>query len=152
MNVREYAIYSAERGLAQLFAAARDLPEGKLDWSPKPGVRSALDQLQEVVTAMQAFVDEMKAREVTFDEDQFGAWVMSRSQLQTMADLEAAAEEGMVVYREYVRGLSDEDFDLLVSMPFPGEWKVADMVIYHPWNIAYHLGQISYIKSLLEAS
>lgn len=149
MDIREYLISISARGLENLFRAARALPGDKLDWKPGPGARSALDQLQEIATVMPIFVESMKAREVRFDPEKTAAWLAERAKITDLDELERLSREGVAMYHEFVRGLSDEDFEDPVKMDFPGEWKIADMANYHPWNMGYHEGQINYIASIL---
>lgn len=150
MTVQEFIIYITEKEIQALNQAADSLPEDKLDWKPAPGARSALDQLQEAATAMQAFVSDLKAQKVTFDEERMKTWMNSRSQLTSREQINAAFDEGMNLFREYINALDPAEFNNIVEVPMPGEWRVANLAYYHPWNLAYHVGQINYIKSLLD--
>lgn len=38
----------------------------------------------------------------------------------------------------------------VVEMPWPGDFRVADLLTYHYWNMTYHEGQITYIASMLQ--
>ncbi len=149
MTLAEYNIYIAESDITNLLEAAKSLPSDKLDWKPTPNSRSALDQLQEVATAMQAFLEDIKNQKVSFDKTKFAEWVQSRSQLKEFDQIETALKEGMILYRDYINNLDPAEYNKPVEMPMPGEWRVANLAYYHPWNIAYHLGQINYIHTLL---
>lgn len=149
MDTQEYILYTTKRNIHHLFEAARNLPADKLAWKPEPGARSALDQLQEVATALDEFIPGMKARAIDFDKDAFAAWVQKRAQITSLEQLEEMITASVDTLKAYLDELSPEDLDQTVQMPFPGSWNVADMVNFHTWNIAYHTGQINYIASLI---
>jgi uncharacterized damage-inducible protein DinB len=138
-----------ERQLDTLFRDARAIPADKLDWKPTPESRSALDQLQEVATASDTFWDGLMARKIRWEEDVYIKWVAERSHLTTIDALEAHSRASHARLYEYILSLSDEQLEEPFEMPFPGEWKLADVLTYYHYNASYHNGQITYIGTLL---
>jgi hypothetical protein len=139
-----------ERQLDSLFRAARTLPADKLDWKPAPGSRSALDQLQEVATSPDQFRAAHAERKMEWSEEKFVQWMAERGELTDLDQLERHAKESHARLFAEIRAMSEEDLELPVQMPFPGEWKVADIFAYYHYNASYHEGQITYIRTLLE--
>jgi uncharacterized damage-inducible protein DinB len=149
MNVQDLIVYLTEKHLDGVFEAARALPADKLDWKPSPESRSALDMLQEIATALGKFRDAFTERKIEFDPQKFQQWQAERSQLTSLDELEKRAKKETQWLVDYVRAMNPADLDLPVAMPFPGEFKLADIVTYHYWNCSYHQGQIYYIGTLL---
>ena len=150
MNANELLIYLTRKQLTAIFEAARALPADKLDWQPAPGARSALDQLQEFATALSRFGNAWTERKIEFNPEQFAEWKADRSKLTDIDELEKVATEQTEQFITFLQSVKPEDYNLPVEMPFPGEFKMADVLSYHYWNGAYHQGQILYIGNLLE--
>ncbi len=144
-------VYLTERKIGDLFQAARNLPADKLDWSPAPGARSALDQLQEVATALAMHWDLYQTRKLEWSEDKMREWQEMRRQIRDLDALEARCREETARLLEFIENFPEDQLEALVDLPFPGEWKMADIFYYHLWNMGYHEGQINYIGSLLAA-
>jgi hypothetical protein len=148
MNARELLCRMIERQLDSLFRAARSLPPGRLDLTPAGG-RSALDQLQEVATAPDWFKDAHKNRKIVWSDEMFGAWKEARGKLTSLDEIETHARASHGLLFMDILSMSDSDLEASVEMPFPGEWKVADILAYYHYNAAYHEGQITQISHLL---
>lgn len=151
MNSIELLCRMTERQLDKLFVVAKQVPEEKLDWSPGEGSRSALDQLQECATAVETFWPSYSERKMVWSEDMFDKWLAERSQLKTMTELEAVCRTQTRKLLDFVKGLSEEQLDEKVELPFPGDFTLADVIVYHQWNMSYHEGQIMYLLNLIEA-
>jgi len=150
MNANELLCYLTEKQIDRIFETARKFPPDKLDWKPGPNARSALEQLQEVATALNEFLPGIKARKVSWDDKRFADWMESRAKLTSLDDLEKSAKASTKELTDYIRTLPESDLDAICEMPFPGEFRVADLVSYHLWNASYHEGQINQIGFLLE--
>jgi uncharacterized damage-inducible protein DinB len=151
MNANELLCYLTDKQIDRLFEIARKIPADKLDWKPGPDARSTLDQLQEVATSLQRFLPGIKARKVEFDPEMFAQWVAERKQITSLDELEKLTRESTKELTDYVRTVPEADLDLPVDMPFPGEFKVADVLAYHLWNSSYHEGQINTLAFLIGA-
>jgi uncharacterized damage-inducible protein DinB len=139
-----------EKQIDRLFEIAHKFPADKLDWKPDDNTRSALDQLQEVATALPKFLPGIKARKIEFDPAEFAKWVEERSKITSLDELERLTRESTKELLDYIRTVPESDLDTKVDMPFPGEFKVADLLSYTLWNASYHEGQINYISFMLE--
>ena len=148
MKTIEFLTYLTEHQIDGLFEAARALPADKLAWKPAPGARSALDQLQEVATAPAWFTDTHKKRKMEFDMEAFQKWREERSKITDIDELEKLCRANMRTYLDSIKDLDEAELGDKYEMPFPGEFKLADILTYHFWNISYHEGQINYIQTL----
>lgn len=149
MNSIELLCRQADRQLENILKAAKSIPPEKLDWKPSENTRSALDQLQEVATAIDVFWPAYAERKIEWNDEMFGQWMEMRSKLTTLEELENACRNSTKRLTEFVRGLKEEELDLPVIMPFPGEFTLADIISYHYWNMSYHEGQINMIGFML---
>jgi len=145
----DLTIRLTERQIDSLFKAARALPADKLDWKPAPGARSALDQLQEIATSYDQFKSAHLERKVEWSQEMFGQWMADRSQYTDLDVLEKMTREGYGKMIADLQAIDPENLTLSVSMPFPGDYTLADIYTYYYWNATYHEGQINYIASLL---
>jgi uncharacterized damage-inducible protein DinB len=150
MNATELLCYLTDKQLDTLFETAKKLPADKLNWQPTEGSRSALSQLQEVATALGVFLPGIKARKVEWDDSNFASWMEQRAKLTTLDELEKTARAQTKELTDYIRTLPEAELSEKVDMPFPGEYKVADVLAYHYWNMSYHEGQIVYLTFMLE--
>lgn len=150
MNASELLIHLTERQVDSLFRAARSLPEDKLDWKPAPDSRSALNQLQEVATAIDRFWKAQTDRKIEWSPEDYQNWMEERSKITNLDDLERRTRESIQRWKTFVEGVSEGDLPQPVELPFPGSFTLADVLVYHYWNMSYHEGQINYIRSLLE--
>lgn len=150
MNATELLCYLTEKQIDRLFEIAHKFPADKLDWKPDGNTRSALDQLQEVSTALTEFLPGIKSRKVEWAPERFAKWVEYRSKITSVDELEKLARESTKELLDYMRTIPEADLDLDVEMPFPGNFKVADVISYHLWNASYHEGQINMLSFMLE--
>ena len=151
MNAIELLTYLTENQVSSLFRAARSLPADKLDWKPAPGARSALDQVQEAATAIDAFWDVYATGKVEWDSEKHAAWNAEKEKFTDLDALEAECKRTTQRLVDHMNTVKAGDLMNSVSLPFPGDHRVADILAYHYWNLAYHEGQIYYIGSLLAA-
>ncbi len=151
MNANELLCHLTEKQIDRLFEIAHKFPADKLDWSPSPNTRSALDQLQEVATSLKEFLPGIKARKVEWSPDRFAQWAEYRSKITSVDELEKWAKETTKELTDYIRSLPESDLDMVVEMPFPGAFNVADVISYHYWNASYHEGQINQLSYMIES-
>jgi len=153
MNAHDVLIRQIERGIDSLFRAARALPADRLTWSPVPGARSALDQLQEIATigGRGVFADAHLKRKMEWDPEKMAQWKSERAKITDLNELERMTRESCADLFEAIRNTESGDLSATVEMPFPGDFTLADIYSYYSWNMGYHEGQINYIASLVEA-
>lgn len=150
MTAQELLCLQIQRNTDQLFRAARAIPAEKLDWKPSPEMRSALDQLQEIATADSVFKSSYVNRELDWSPDLMGQWLAERSKYTDLDELEKMTRESNAKLCEYIMSVDDDYLSQPVKMPFPGEFDVAYIFSYYPWNMAYHEGQITAIGMRLQ--
>jgi uncharacterized damage-inducible protein DinB len=151
MNAQELLVKLTEKQIDRIFRIARTLPEDKLDWSPAPGARSALCQLQEVATALPEFWAAFSERKLDWNQEKMTAWLEERKKITSIDELEKVAKENTAKLLELIRNTPEGELSAPVQMPFPGDFDLAEILAYHYWNASYHEGQIMYISSLIQA-
>ncbi len=150
MDALNLLAYQTERQQENFFAAFKSLPADKLDWAPHEGARSALDQLQEVAKIAQFFPNVAKNRKLEFTTEQFEQYEADRKSISDPAELERMTREATKHLIDSLKDFKAEELMDNVEMPWPGEYRVADVLNMHAWNMAYHEGQIYYIASQLK--
>jgi uncharacterized damage-inducible protein DinB len=149
MTANELLIHLTRSQIAETFAAARELPPDRLDWQPAPGARSALDQLQELATALDFNWSAYSERKVEWSPEKAERWKTHREQFTDIDELERMAVAGTERLAAFLATFDPADYTAPVAFPIPGEFNMADCLAYHYWNATYHHGQIVYIGSLL---
>jgi len=148
MDAYEFLSSQTTRQIDKLFAAARALPEERLNWKPSENSRSAVDMLQEVATALGRFADAWNRRKIEWDQEKFMSWQQERAKLTSLDELEARTRQETEDFLQTIKSIDASQWTEAVEMPFPGEFTVADVLSYHLWNMSYHEGQIYYIGTL----
>jgi uncharacterized damage-inducible protein DinB len=152
MTANELLIHLTRSQITETFDAARQLPLDKLTWQPAPGARSALDQLQELATALDFNWSTYTERKVEWSQEKAERWKEHRSQFTDIDELEAMAQAGTERLAAFLADFDPADYSASVEFPIPGTFTMADCLAYHYWNATYHNGQINYIASLLPES
>src|SRR3954470_21464432 len=109
MNAQELLIHLTNKQVDALFRAARALPADKLDWKPAPGARSALDQLQEVATALPQFWPIYTERKMAWDEGKFAKWMEDRAKITSVDELERLTKESRKELCDFIRTVPGSD-------------------------------------------
>lgn len=149
MTAAEFLAHLLRKQTDGLFEAVREIPADKLDWKPGADSRSVLDQLQEIATVHVGLRDAIRNRKLDFTPEMMAEWMEKRKQFTDLAELERMTREGTEAIIEFALSVKPEEFGDAVEMPWPGDFRVADLLSYHYWNMAYHQGQIYYIATLL---
>ncbi|MCW5937482.1 MAG: DinB family protein [Fimbriimonadaceae bacterium] len=149
MTAADILVRQLERQQESFLKMVHRVPKDKLDWSPSEGVRSVLDQFQEVATIVGDHWEIYSDRKMDWDEEKWGAYMERRQQLKTVEELEARLKADTARLVEFTRSLAPEEFAATTQMPFPGDHRVADNIQYHVWNMAYHEGQIAQLLQQL---
>lgn len=149
MQATDLLIRQLERELESFLKIAGKVPADKLDWTPGEGTRSALSQMQEVATVISENWGLYETRKMVWNDDAFAAWLENRSQYTTFEAIEAKLKEDIQQLKDFVRTRTPDDLEAEVEMPWPGEFKLCDVIYYACWNMAYHEGQIATILMLL---
>lgn len=149
MNALDLIAYNTRRNLDRFFQAFHSIPVEKQDWSPNAASRSALDQLQEVAVVFQGIAEAVTKRKLVMTEEDYANYSTERKKLTDVGELEKMTREGTEQLIEFMKTVKESELDETVEMPWPGDFKVADLLGYHSWNMAYHEGQINFIGNLL---
>lgn len=150
MTANELLIRQLRRQIDSFFEAVHAIPADKMEWQPSPNSRSVLDQLQEVATVFASLPEAVTARKLDFTPEMMEEWQAKRRQLTDVPELEKMTREGTEKLIEFIQSFDANGLGDPVEMPWPGDFRVADMMSYHYWNMAYHEGQIYYIGTLLK--
>lgn len=149
MNALDLIAYSTRRQLDRFFEAFHSIPADKQDWAPSTSSRSALDQLQEIACVFEGIPDAVTKRELVMSDEDFANYMVERKKVTDPVQLEKMAREGTERLISFVQSVGEGELMDIVKMPWPGEFRVCDLLGYHSWNLAYHEGQINYIAVLL---
>lgn len=152
MNALELISHNTRRQLERFFEAFHSIPADKQTWTPNAASRSALDQLQEVATVYQGIADAVAKRKLVMTDEDFANYLTERKKVSDPTELEKVTREGTERLIEFIGSVKESELEDLVEMPWPGDFRVADLLGYHSWNMAYHEGQIYYIGTLLAES
>lgn len=152
MRTTDLLVRQIERQIEGFMNMVAKVPDDKLNWQPSAGSRSVLSQYQEVATIIDFAWPTYSERKMEWNEEAFAQYMQSRAQFETRESLEAELKRNTNRLIEYTRGLTEEDLESPVEMPFPGEFKLCGVIQYHAWNMAYHEGQIAYILTQLGIS
>lgn len=129
-------------------AMVKRVPSDKMDWVPQEGMRSALDQFQEVATAISSNWSIYEHRKAEGSMKSFHEWLSSRAKLVVFEELEARLRADTDMLLAHLESLPVDELRAPVQLPW-GEHIVADTVTFHLWNMAYHEGQIAYMLQML---
>lgn len=151
MRFQDQIVTATERAVDDLFRSARSMPEDKLHWTPHESKRSAMEILQECAQAPGWFSGMLIARSMPdLSDDAFEKARAERSQWKTLDECERVCRENTAKLCEIIRSYPDEDLGIMIHIPFGGgmDRSLADVAMFHLWNLNYHLGQINYIQTL----
>lgn len=151
MRYQDVVIRITESALSDFFRTARAVPEDKLEWSPLDQGRSVLDQVQEVAQAPAFF--KMLLEKKAFPElkpEQMEKAMEQRKSWKTIDECEEACRKYSDSFYNLIRDYPDEDLEIMINLPWGGGMvkSIADVMLFHYWNILYHTGQVNYIQTL----
>jgi hypothetical protein len=149
MTAQDVLIRQLERQLEGFLRAVKAVPTDKLEWVAAEGLRSALDQFQEVATAVSEFWTLYTDHKFAMSPEIAGVWMVKRRKITSIDELESRLRADTAQLIELVRNGSAESLNSTVDVPMPGETKLVDAVSFHYWNMSYHEGQINLIVQML---
>lgn len=149
MNGTDVLIRQLGRQQDSFLEMVKKVPSEKLAWVPQEGMRSALEQFQEVATVIATHWEIYANKKFEWSLEGFEAWKADRTQIVSIEELEARLRGDTARLIEFTRQLSASELLSITEMPFPGEYCVVDNIYFHIWNMSYHEGQIAYILQLL---
>lgn len=149
MKLQDFVVRQTQKALMDLIRSVEALPEGRADWVPHEGMRSALSMMQEVAVAPEfhihllrggvlspGFHTELRAKAESLDTP---SACIDLAQINTMQLCSA------------VMDFPEERLDDEIVLPFGGgiTMSMADVLAQHYWNMTYHLGQVNAIQMAL---
>lgn len=148
MKFQEQAAQLTRDAGEALFAAARAMPEDKLNWKTMGEARTPLHMLQEC-----AYYLPTLAPMLTPGGDFMavaGPLMEESTSWDTLDKVEAAYNRFLPDTLAFIRSVPDEDLGNDVPIPWAEGltmpvWKVL-MSLY--WNLVYHQGQINYVQTM----
>jgi len=151
MRFQDQIAVATMRAVDDIFRSARAMPEDKLHWTPFESKRSMLDCLQECAQAPNFFLNMLETRSMPeFREEDFERARAEWAQWDTLDKCEQVCRKNTEKLCAVIRTFPDEDLGITIHLPFGGgmERSMADVAMFHLWNLTYHLGQINYIQTL----
>lgn len=150
MDAKQTLIHLVKKQTAGFIKAARCLPADKLEWKAGPKNRTPLDILQEVATVACGTPDIIKNRKMSWNPDQFAKYQQERASLTDVEDIYAKINAATDLIVSTINATDTADYDAAVQMPWPGDFRIVDILTYHMWNLGYHEGQLVYILAALD--
>ncbi len=151
MRYQDVVIRVTESALSDFFRTVRAVPAEKLEWSPLDEGRSVLDQAQEVAQAPAFFQMLIEKRAFPeFTPEQMEKAMKQRKSWKTIDECEEACRKHSDSFYNLVRDYPDEDLEVMINLPWGGGMvkSIADVMLFHYWNVLYHTGQVNYIQTL----
>jgi hypothetical protein len=149
MTAQEVLIRALERQLDSFLMTTKKVPVDKIDWVPQEGLRSALDQFREVATIIGSNWVLYSDLKMEYSESQFADWMAERASYTDFESLEARLRKDTTQLIEYARSTTADKLMTEVQMPWPGDFRIVDIIQYHTWNMTYHEGQIMLLLMLM---
>lgn len=133
-----------------IMKAVRAMPAEKLEWKVLDAGRSPLDILQECAQSPTYVIPMLQTRACppfnpeTFSKlkDERSSWDVDKCEQVMTENLEKLFSE--------IRSFPQEELSFEIDLPFVEGLRqsMADIMGYPYWNLAYHLGQVSFIQTL----
>ena len=131
--------------------AVRAMPEDKLNWKVMDASRTIMDIVQEVAQCPTYSIPMLQTRSCPpWNPEAFGKLKEERAQWETLDKCEAVLKENLEKLFEVIRSYPEADLSIEIDLPFVEGLRqsMADIMAYPYWNIAYHLGQVSFVQTL----
>jgi hypothetical protein len=145
MRVQDFIASQTEVVTDGIIRNVKALPADKLDWKPFDKGRSAMSQFQECAVSPEIFIRALNGGGYVYTDDLKG----KREALATVELAEKALRENTAELLKQIRALPDSRLDEPIELPWGATWRLVDVMNMHFWNLAYHVGQINYIQTLL---
>jgi hypothetical protein len=150
-TIQEFLAEVTTSGVSEIVAALLALPADKRNWKPAPGARSALDQVAECAIVngyMAEVIGGLQSTDVALSGLIEGKTALTEGEWTVLKEL---LESNTRKLAAALRAVPDAMLNVELSIPW-GTQPLRGFMTYPYWNLAYHLGQINYIRSLLEAA
>ncbi len=152
MRAQDLLVRQITKATEDFIKMIEKVPADKLDWTPGPGTRSALDQYQEVATILEHTWQIYAEHKFDWDEAKWDAYLLHRATFDTLEKLEAELRRQSQMLCHYAQNVPDEDLSEPVIQPWLPGYQVCDAIHYHVWNLSYHEGQIAAILQQIESA
>lgn len=152
MRLQNQLVRMTQKALDDLIRAVEAMPEDKLDWSPAPTSRSALNQLKEVAVSTRYLCGLLREGKAPDGESHGAASVGAQmGEITTVSQAKERAREGTAELCSLIVAYPDDKLDEDVVLPFGGgiRMTMADCLGLHYWNLTYHCGQVNYVQTIL---
>lgn len=150
MRVQDYVVRQTEWAVGNFYRNVRRVPADKLTWKVMDVGRSILDQVQEVAMSPRWSTPLIgSSGESGFDPARFEAMQAEMAKWTTIDDCERVHREHLAELLATIRALPDTALDETVPVAFaPEPVAKSEIIMFHYWNVVYHLGQILFVQTL----
>ena len=150
ITAQELLAENARTAAEALASAWLELPEEKRGWSPAGNARTADDLVAEcaLINAYSAHLFTHR----TWPLDGTGATLQQKKDEAIALGPDALRQlllDNAQTLADALRAVPDEDLHQEIAIQW-GTQPLLGFLAYPTWNMAYHLGQINYIASMLE--
>ncbi len=133
---------------AELIEAYMKLPEDKQIWKPADTARTAKNQFSECCLINSYIADLIVTQK--FPDDLFAKYPDELARVENLDNesLIAMLKESANEVNVSIQKVESEALNQEIDLPW-GTMKLSAIMAYPSWNMAYHLGQINYIASIV---
>lgn len=152
MRVQDYAAEMTEWAVGNFYRNVERVQADKLDWKVLDKGRSVLDQVQEVARSPLWTVPMLRDKSAQpYDPERIARMKEEMAQWTSIDRCKEMHYANLGPLLEAIRGLSDEDLLTSIEVPFASEpVALGSIIMFHYWNVVYHLGQILFIQTLYD--
>ncbi len=148
-TIQDFFATATQKAATDLTDAYLSLPEDKRDWKPAPKARTATDQVAECAMLTGYTADLIQTQQWAMTD--FRAFVKDKEELKAQGwdHLKSLLDTNVQRIVSVIQAVPDDALSDEIALPM-GKRTVAEIISYPYWNMSYHLGQITYISTLLE--
>ncbi|MER3495927.1 MAG: hypothetical protein C4320_03445 [Armatimonadota bacterium] len=129
-----------------LFKTYHELPAGRRIVSPGGEARSPLNMMAEIAMMFDMAMNLMRTGAMKGSMDDFEGMLKS-IESKGEASVLAMIESGAAKFSEVLREFPEDELEESVELPWGNQSK-AEVANYPIWNMRYHQGQLSLVRSL----
>jgi hypothetical protein len=148
LDPRPFLAATARAGAPRVVSNFDSMPEDKRDWTPAEGMRSARQQLAEVVQAYgwsEHILTKRTIEGIAMDPESGAA----AAEAIYAKGLEASLTEAIDSWEKAMMAVPAEDLDEKVELFAPGWFESLQSNAWYPvWNQIYHTGAVAYFQTL----
>ena len=153
MRLQEHMVGVVQRAQEEAFRFARAFPPERLDWQPLEKGQSVMSMARELAKTPDWAYWVLTGAQPEEPENAADDQAAEMASWRTLDECDGACRAKLERLFALYRAMPDARLAETKWLPFNGgrDHTYAELLDYPRWNFVYHLGQMAYIKGLLEA-